>query len=389
MHNDSFDLLKVFCDVSSEEDMWRRRAAEFGSDILPTINKFWETAQTPPGIFPSLGRHGLLRACTSVQGEELLTNFASGLIIMELSRADGSVAVAAGIQGALCISTIAHYGSEEQKQRWIPDLLSGEKTGAFAMTEPEHGSDIVRMETSATLSDDSSRFFLNGRKRWIGNGYGNDLTIVFARVDDGQVGAFLVEPKSVGYCASPINGKISMRAITQADIILDNCPVDLRDKLPDLKSFKDASIILENSRIFAAWSALGHAISAYEMAFNYARERRQFGRPLSGFQIIQERLVDMVTDISAMALMCRRVAELQDSGKTVGTQASLVKAHNTSAARRVVSNARDMLGGNGILLENHIARHFADLEALHTFEGTATIQKLIVGREITGRSAFV
>lgn len=383
-----FDLLRVLHDVTPEEAEWRRRAADLGAEILPAINEHWERGETPPGLFDSLGRHDLLRAGTSIHGKEPLSNLASGLIFMELSRADGSVAVAAGIQGALCAETIAKYGSESQKNQWLPALLTGEKTAAFAMTEPEHGSDAVAMETTATSVGDSTRYLLNGQKRWIGNGSSSDVTIVFARTDSGHVNAFLTNPKLLGYSANPIHRKASMRAIVQADIVLEDYMVSEEDRLPYLHSFKDSSLILENARIFAAWSALGHAISAYEIAFAYTQERMQFGKYLAEFQIVQQRLVDMVTELSTMALMCRRLAKLQDNGENIGTQASLVKAHNTRVAKRVVSDARDMLGGNGILLDNHVARHFADMEALHTFEGTETIQKLIVGRAITGFSAF-
>lgn len=388
MTNTMFDLLRVFHDISPQDAEWRRRAAAFGSKILPTINEHWERGETPPGLFAALGHHDLLRAGTSVHGEKPLSSLASGLVIMELSRTDGSVAVAAGIQGALCVETIAQYGSDIQKKQWLPALLAGEKTAAFAMTELEHGSDAVAMETTAKLTEDGDKYLLNGRKRWIGNGNNSDVTIVFARAENGQVNAFLADPSSPGYSADPIRGKTSMRAITQADIVLEECAVGKEDKVPYLRSFKDASSILEKARIFAAWSALGHAISAYEIAFSYTQERTQFGKQLAEFQIIQQRLVDMVADVSTMALMCRKLAELQETGEIFGAQASLVKAHNTRAAKRVVADARDMLGGNGILLENHVARHFADMEALHTFEGTETIQKLIVGRTITGFSAF-
>lgn len=388
MNSPEPDLLGVLRDVSPQDAIWRRRSAEFGSEIASTINGYWERGESPADLFGALGKRDLLRAGTSIPGEQSLSRLASGLVFMELARADGSVAVAAGIQGALCAETVARYGSSSQKRQWIPPLLAGEKIGAFAMTEPEHGSDAVALETTATLADDGETYLLNGKKRWIGNGSISDVSIVFARAEAGQINAFLVDPTSPGYSASPILGKLSMRAIKQADIVLENCEVSRKHKLPYLSSFRAASSILENTRVLAAWCALGHAIRAYEIAFTYTQERVQFGKKLAEFQIIQQRLVDMLEQVTTMALMCRKLTELEENRDINGAQASLVKAYNTRAAKRVVAEARDLLGGNGILLENHVARHFADMEALHTFEGTETIQKLIVGRAITGFSAF-
>jgi glutaryl-CoA dehydrogenase len=262
-----------------------------------------------------------------------------------------------------------------------------DRLGALALTEPDHGSDSVALETSARPDGDG--WVLNGRKRWIGLGMVADLIVVWARdTRDGQVGAFVVERRSPGYHASVIGGKASLRAVWQADITLDNVRVPAANRLPGARTFVDATRVLAATRSTCAWAALGHATAAYDTALRYARHRRQFGKPLASFQIIQQRLVAMLADLTAMQLYCLQIGRLADAGRLTPTVAGLAKMHNTSKARRLVADARDMLGGNGILLDHHVIRHMADLEAIHTFEGTETIQTLIVGRDITGIGAF-
>jgi glutaryl-CoA dehydrogenase len=306
---------------------------------------------------------------------------------MELSRGDGSLATFVGVQGGLAMHAIAQCGSEEQKSRWLPKLAALDAIGAFALTEPEHGSDSVSLETAARREGDT--WILDGEKKWIGNGSIADVVVVWARdVGDGQVKAFLVEPPTVGYDARVIEGKGSVRAVWQAHIGLTGVRVDEANRLPGASSFADCARVLVGTRSVCAWSALGHAVAAYEAALTYARRRTQFGRPLAGFQIVQQRLVRMLADVTAMQLYCLQIARLETAGELSPTLAGLAKLHNTTKARAIVADARDLLGGNGILLEFNVMRHMADLEAVHTFEGTETIQTLIVGRDITGHSAF-
>jgi glutaryl-CoA dehydrogenase len=216
-----------------------------------------------------------------------------------------------------------------------------------------------------------------------------DVAVVWARGDDGNVGGYLVEPKTTpGYHATVIEGKGSARAIWQADIRLDSVRVPAANRLPGARSFKDTARVLAATRTSCAWAALGHAVAAYDAAVTYTKQRQQFGRPLCSFQIVQERLVQMLADVTAMQLYCLQLGRLTEAGRASDTIAGLAKLHNTSKARHVIAEARDLLGGNGILLENHVIRHMADIEAIHTYEGTATIQTLIVGRDITGVSAF-
>jgi len=230
---------------------------------------------------------------------------------------------------------------------------------------------------------------LNGRKRWIGNGTIADVTVVWARDPDGRVGGYLVEKATPGVDARRIEGKASVRAVWQADIELTDVRVPAESQLPGVQRFKDVGRVLAGTRNHCAFSALGHAVAAYDAALSYCRERVQFGKPLIAFQIVQDRLVKMLAEIVAMQLYCFRTAQLDESGKLADTIASLAKMNNTRKARQIILEARDLLGGNGILLENHVMRHLADIEALHTYEGTETIQTLLVGREITGVSAFV
>jgi glutaryl-CoA dehydrogenase len=286
------------------------------------------------------------------------------------------------------MKSIAMLGSEEQKQQWLPPMATLDKLGAFALTEPDHGSDSIGLETSARRDGDS--YVLNGAKKWIGNGTIADVVVVWARdTADGQVKGFLVERSASGYSARVIEGKGSLRAVWQAEIALDDVRVPAEDKLPGANSFKDTADVLVTTRAACAWMALGHAVAGYDAALTYAKRRSQFGKPLVSFQLIQDRLVKMLAKVTAMQLYCRRLADLSLAGRMEPTLAGLAKAHNTSTAREVLAEARDLLGGNGILLDFHVMRHMADIEAVHTFEGTEAMQTLIVGRDITGVSAFV
>jgi glutaryl-CoA dehydrogenase len=278
-------------------------------------------------------------------------------------------------------------GSEEQKQRWLPPMAQLDKLGAFALTEPAHGSDAVALETSARR--DGGDWVLNGQKKWIGNGTLADVVVVWARdVADQRVKGFLVEKGTPGYDATRIDGKASLRAVWQAEITLTDLPVPEENRLPGANGFTDAGRVLAGTRNAVAWAALGHATAAYEIAVAYCAQRRQFGKPLTSFQIVQDRLVKMLAEICSMQLYCLRLGRLIEEGRLTDTIAAIAKMNNTRKARQVIAEARDLLGGNGILLDFHVIRHMADVEAVHTFEGTQTMQNLIVGRDITGISAF-
>src|SRR3981081_1013757 len=259
-------------------------------------------------------------------------------------------------------------------------MARGGKVGAFALTEPEHGSDSIALETNARREGDS--WVINGAKRWIGNATIADVVVVWARdLEDREVKGFLVEKGTPGYQAQVIEGKGSVRAGWQAQIELEDVRVPLENRLPGANSFKDCGRVLVETRSSCAWMALGHAVAGYDAALVYAKRRRQFGKPLISFQIVQERLVRMLAEVTAMQLYCPRGGPLGEQKGLRDTIAGLAKMNNTSRARHVIAEARDLLGGNGILLENHVIRHMADIEAIHTYEGNETMQTTILGAD--------
>jgi glutaryl-CoA dehydrogenase len=259
------------------------------------------------------------------------------------------------VQSGLAMKTIALLGSEEQKQRWLPAMAMLDAIGAFALTEPAHGSDSVALETSARRDGDD--WLLDGAKRWIGNGSIADVVAVWARsARDGQVKGFLVEKDMPGFEAVTIAGKGASRAIWQAQIALDGVRVPQSSRLPGAETCKDPGRVLVTTRSVCAWGALGHAVAAYDAALTYSKQRTQFGKPLAGFQIVQEQLVRMLAEVTAMQLYCMQLARLEEDGRLSDTIAGLAKFHNTRKAREVSASARDLLGGNGVLLENHVIR---------------------------------
>ena len=382
------DFFSVREQFTSEQ--WSRFTAArkfVDSEVIPAAAGYWERAEIPWPLVRRLPELDVVGEEIEGYGCPAMSPLACGLVTMELHRGDGSLGVILGVHSGLAMRSIALCGSEEQKQRWLPGMARMDLLGAFALTEPDHGSDSVALETTA--EPDGDRWLLTGRKRWIGLGSLADLVVVWARdTTTGQVGGFVVERGSAGYQASVIEGKASLRSVWQADITLDRVAVPAANRLPGARSFKDAGRVLAATRTTCAWAALGHATAAYDTALRYALSRKQFGKPLASFQIIQQRLVNMLADLTAMQLYCMQIGRLAEAGRLTATVAGLAKMHNTRKARAIAADARDMLGGNGILLENHAIRHMADLEAIHTFEGTETMQSLIVGRDITGISAF-
>jgi glutaryl-CoA dehydrogenase len=373
--------------TAAELDYLDRTRKFVHDEVLPVINGYWERAELPMEVFRRAGELGLVGDGIVGYGCPEMSTTAAGLVTMELHRGDGSVGTFVGVQAGLAMRSIAMHGSEEQKQRWLPAMASCEKLGAFALTEPTHGSDSVALETEARRVGDE--YVINGAKRWIGNGATADVVVLWARdQEDMQVKGFLIEKGTPGYDARVIEGKVSLRALWQADIDLVDVRVPAENRLPGVNSFKDVAKVLKATRATCAWAALGHAVAGYDAALSYASQRVQFGQPLVRFQIVQEKLVRMLCEVTAMQLYCLRVGRLDEADEMSDTIASLAKLNNTSKAREVLAEARNLLGGNGILLENHVMRHMCDIEAIYTFEGTETIQTLIVGRHITGVGAF-
>jgi glutaryl-CoA dehydrogenase len=382
------DYFRIADQLSREEVSYWRRTRDFvDNELLPVINGYWERAEFPWPLIESMAKLGIIGDGIEGYGCPPMSPIASGLVHMELNRGDGSLGTFLGVQAGLAMQSIAMLGSQQQKQRWLPTMAELNKVGAFALTEPLHGSDAVALETSAQRAGDE--WVINGSKKWIGNGTIADVVVVWARdVVDGQVKGFLVEKGTPGYDAARIEGKGSLRAVWQAEITLTDVRVSEDNRLPGANSFKDTGRVLAGTRNAVAWAALGHATAAYDVAVTYCRQRLQFGKPLVSFQIVQDRLVKMLAEVCSMQLYCLRLGRLIEEGRMTDTIAAIAKMNNTRKARQVIFEARDLLGGNGILLDFHVMRHMADIEAIHTFEGTETIQTLIVGRDITGVGAF-
>jgi glutaryl-CoA dehydrogenase len=389
------DYFLIADQLTREELGYLRRTRDFvDNEVLPVINGYWERAEFPWPLIEKLAKLDIVGDGIDGYGCPPMSPIATGLVHMELNRGDGSLGTFVGVQAGLAMQSIAMLGSEEQKQRWLPGMARLEKLGAFALTEPTHGSDSVALETSARLVKGAGEagggnWVIDGAKKWIGNGTLADVVVVWARdAEDHQVKGFLVEKGTPGYDARRIDGKGSLRSVWQAEITLSGVRVPEENRLPGARSFRDTGRVLAGTRNAVAWGALGHATAAYEAAVAYCRQREQFGKPLVSFQIVQDKLVKMLAEVCSMQLYCLRLGRLIEEGKLTDTIAAIAKMNNTRKARQVISEARDLLGGNGILLDYHVMRHMADIEAIHTYEGTETIQTLIVGRDITGASAF-
>jgi glutaryl-CoA dehydrogenase len=382
---DYFQVREQFTDEQWDHLITTRRFVD--EEVLPAINDYWEAAELPWPLMRRLADLGLYGEDITGYGCPGMSPLARGLVNMELHRGDGSLGTFLGVQSGLAMKSIELLGSEDQRERWLPAMASLEAIGAFALTEPGHGSDSVALETTARRA--GGEWVLDGAKRWIGNGSIADVVVVWARSEqDGQVKGFLVETDTPGFEAETMTGKGAARAIWQAEIRLRAVRVPDSARLPGANTFKDAGRVLVTTRSTCAWAALGHAVAAYDAALTYSKERVQFGKPLCGFQIVQERLVRMLSEITGMQLYCMQLARLEEAGQLTDTIAGLAKFNNTRKARAVIADARDMLGGNGVLLANHVIRHMGDVEVIHTFEGTETMQALIVGRDITGVGAF-
>jgi glutaryl-CoA dehydrogenase len=361
-------------------------------EVLPVINDYWDRAEFPWPLVPKLAGLGLAGYTIRGYGCPGLSPLELGVVTCELARADGSITTFMSVQSGLTMGAIDLLGSEEQKQRWLPAMAALDKIGAFALTEPGHGSDSVALET--TVHRDGDALVLNGAKRWIGNAGIADVVVVWARdTGDGEVKAVVVEkgPDGAhpdGYTTELITGKIGKRAVWQPDVTLRDVRVPLDNKLAGSRSFRDVTRVLAATRGSAAWESLGHAVAAYDIALEYAKTRIQFGRPIASFQLVQAKLAEMLTEITGMQLYCFRMAQLQEQGRWTGPMASLAKLNHARKARQICLDARDILGGNGLLVENHVARHLTDMEVVHTYEGTDNIQSLLIGRDITGISAI-
>ena len=308
---------------------------------------------------------------------------------MELARVDSSIATFFGVHSGLAMGSIYLCGSDEQKERWLPPMARMEKIGAFGLTEPEVGSGAAGGLTT-TARRDGDEWVLDGQKKWIGNATFADYVVIWARsLEDGQVKGFVVEKGTPGFAPSKMRDKIALRVVQNAYITLDGVRVPEENRLQNANTFRDTAAVLRMTRAGVAWMATGCGRGAYEHALAYARQRQQFGKPIAGFQLVQDLLVRMLANVTSSACLCARLAALQQAGLAEDHHSALAKAFCTVRMREATGWARELLGGNGILLENHVGRFVADSEAIYSYEGTREINTLIVGRAITGTSAFV
>jgi glutaryl-CoA dehydrogenase len=357
--------------------------------VAPVINQYWGRAEFPFEVIKSYGALGIAGAPYRGFGCRGNSTLVDGLIMMELARIDCSIATFHGVHSGLAMGSIYLCGSDEQKQRWLPAMQQADKIGAFGLTEPDVGSGVARGLTT-TAQRRGKKWVLNGQKRWIGNATFADLTIIWARdVDDEQVKAFVVEKGTQGFSTEKMKHKMALRVVQNATINLQNCCVPDENRLAKASSFKDTAAVLCMTRTGVAWEAVGCAQGAYEHALSYACQRKQFDRPIAGFQLVQDLLVRMLSNVTASQCMALRLSQLQDAGLMKEEHASLAKAFCTLRARETVGWARELLGGNGILLDHNVARFVADAEAIYSYEGTREINSLVVGRAITGIGAFV
>jgi glutaryl-CoA dehydrogenase len=383
-----FYALELLLDEEDRALVHRVRAF-MEKEVEPVINRYWTRAKFPHELLPGLAELGIAGLPYAGYGCPGKSPLLDGMVAMELARTDPSIATFNGVHGGLAMGSIYLCGSEEQKRRWLPAMARMERLGAFGLTEPEVGSGAAR-GLATTARRDGDGWVLEGRKKWIGNASFADLTVIWARdVGDGQVKGFVVEAGTPGFTTENLEDKIALRVVQNALITLDRVRVPEANRLQQATSFRDTAEVLRMTRAGVAWMAVGCARGAYEHALAYATEREQFGRPIGGFQLVQDLLVRMLANITASAALCARLAQLQAAGLARDEHSSLAKAFCTMRMRETVGWARELLGGNGILLEHHVGRFVADAEAIYSYEGTREINTLIVGRAITGLSAFV
>jgi glutaryl-CoA dehydrogenase len=373
--------------LTEEERDVRDRVHSFcDKDVIPIINDYWEREEFPFELLPKIAALNIAGTTIEGYGCPKMSATAAGLVSRELARGDGGLTTFFAVHSGVAMTSIATLGSEEQKERWLPPMARMEKIGAFGLTEPQHGSDAGLLETTARR--EGNEYVLDGEKRWIGNASFADVTVIWAREENDKLAAFLVEKGTPGLKATVITGKASQRTVLNTDLKLDGVRVPAENRLANSRGFGDAVQVLTPTRHNVAWEAVGHAVAAYEVALTYAKERVQFGKPIASFQLIQGKLAKMLADITAMQTLCFRLSQLRAEGRMTIAMASLAKMHNAKRAYQVVADARDILGGNGVLLEYHVARHLADMQAVYTYDGTDSVLALIVGRDLTGYQAF-
>src|SRR5215216_625542 len=382
------DFINVGSLLSAEEKEIRDRVRSFvDGEVIPAAAKHWDRAKFPFELLPALGKLGIVGGTL---GEEYgcagWNNVAYGLAVAELARGSGSLATFLHVQSGLAMTAIHELGSEEQKREWLPPMARCEKIGCFGLTEPEAGSDPGSLTTTAVAKDGG--YVLKGEKKWIGNASFSEVAVIWARTEDGRLCGFLVEGDNPGYHAEVLPRKGSQRAAWQTHITLRDCHIPGEARLPGANGLGSTLSVLTHSRYGVGWDGLGQAMDCYETALAYTKEREQFGQKVASFQLVQAKLVEMVNEISLSQLLSIHVGRLKDAGDLDPATVSMFKMNNVAKARKTAALARDVLGGNGILLDYRVMEHMADLEGVYSYEGTNDVNTLIVGQAITGHRAF-
>jgi glutaryl-CoA dehydrogenase len=373
--------------LSDEERLTRDTVREFVDDkIIPIIEEHNRNGTFPMPLVAAMAELGVFGANLPEQyGCAGMNNVAYGLIMQELERGDSGVRSFASVQGALVMYPIFAYGTEEQRNYWLPKLAKGEKIGCFGLTEPDHGSDPGGMKTRAVK--DGKHFVLNGAKMWITNGTISDVAVVWAKLD-GRIRGFLVEKGTPGFTAPEMKGKFSLRASVTSELVLQDVRIPEANILPNGEGLKAPLGCLSQARYGIAWGALGAAMACYDASLDYAKNRVQFGKPIAGFQLVQEKLAYMITEITKGQLLVLQLGRLKDKGTIKFSQISMAKRNNVYIALEIARMARDIHGANGILDEYPVIRHMMNLESVKTYEGTHDIHTLIIGESVTGIPAY-
>jgi glutaryl-CoA dehydrogenase len=374
--------------LSEDERMVRDAIRDWvEAEYLPIVIEHHRQGTFPVALLPKLGELGVFGATLKGYGCAGLNNVAYGLIMQELERGDSGLRSAASVQSALVMYPIHAYGSDAQKERWLPALAAGTAVGCFGLTEPDHGSDPGGMKTRAARRGDA--WILNGTKLWITNGSIADVALVWAKdAEDHEIYGYLVERGTPGFSTLDIHGKFSMRASITSELSFQDCRIPVENRLPGVTGLKGPLSCLSQARYGIAWGAVGAAMACYDWALQYAQQRVQFGRPIASFQLVQQKLVWIVTEITKAQLLCLQLGRLKDEGRARAQQISMAKMNNVQIALDTARRARDILGAAGIVDEHPVIRHLMNLETVNTYEGTHDIHTLIIGRDITGCDAF-
>ena len=387
MISTSLDYYAIEELLSDDERAARDRARQFvEEEVRSEIVPCHRAGKFPEHLIARMGALRFYAPYLKEHGCAGLSYTACGLIMQELERADSGLRSLASVQGSLTIHAIHSFGSPEQQARWLPGLISGERVGCFALTEHRHGSDPGGMETRAIL--DGDHYILNGSKCWIGNASIADVKVIWAKDEQDRVGGFIVEKDATGFRAQDIEGKFSLRMSRTSECWFENCRIPVGNRLPKAKGLRAPLSCLSQARIGVAWGVIGAAIDCYETALAYAKSREQFGRPIAGFQLVQEKLVWMVQEITKAQLLALRLTRMMETGTARPAQISLAKRNNVWMALECARKARDILGAAGITDRYSVIRHLMNLESVYTYEGTDAIHTLVVGQDITGISAF-